>query len=114
MPQDRKVAAVVHQDLEIWQKLNDADGTRYAPLIGLPVLVFAGSSEDLARARRRALERGLEPAIYTRALFGTFNDADNRAAVAVVRGDVLDLVGPALAAERRLVDKVLKGLALHR
>ncbi|MDA8050628.1 MAG: DUF2000 family protein [Rhodospirillales bacterium] len=70
MPQDRKVAAVVHQDLEIWQKLNDADGTRYAPLIGLPVLVFAGSSEDLARARRRALERGLEPAIYTRALFG--------------------------------------------
>ncbi len=46
--------------------------------------------------------------------FGTFNDADNRAAVAVVRGDVLDLVGPALAAERRLVDKVLKGLALHR
>ena len=60
MPQDRKVAAVVHQDLEIWQKLNvacflagglvgrdpalagepysDADGTRYAPLIGLPVV----------------------------------------------------------------------------
>lgn len=134
--QDIKLALVVHEELETWQKLNvasflaggliaqqpglagepygDADGTRYAPLIGIPVLVFAASSEELARARRRAVERGLKPAIYTRALFGTFNDRDNRAAVAGVAADELDLVGLALAAERRLVDKILKGLSLHR
>lgn len=78
------------------------------------MLVFAASSEELARARRRAVERGLKPAIYTRALFGTFNDRDNRAAVAGVTADELDLVGLALAAERRLTDKILKRLSLHR
>jgi len=136
MPQDTKIAVVVHEDLETWQKLNvacflagglvgrdpalvgepyrDSDGTRYAPLIGVPVLVFAASSEALARIRRRALERGATPAIYTRELFGTFNDADNRAAVAPVAADALDLVGIALAAERRLADKILKGVSLHR
>jgi hypothetical protein len=87
---------------------------RYAPLIRAPVLVFAADRDELAGARRRALERGVAPAIYTRALFGTFNDADNRAAIADVAGDALDLVGLALAAERKLVDKIVKGLSLHR
>jgi hypothetical protein len=136
MPQDTKIAVVVRQDLETWQKLNvacflagglvgrdptlagepyrDADGIHYAPLIRAPVLVFAADSEGLAAARWRALDRGITPAIYTQALFGTYNDVDNRAAVAAVATDALDLVGLALAAERRLVDKILKGLSLHR
>jgi hypothetical protein len=51
--------------------------------------------------------------IYTRELFATGNDDDNRAAVARVATDALDLVGIAIHAERKAVDKVTKGLTLH-
>jgi len=47
-------------------------------------------------------------------LFGTGNDADNRAAVRAVPSAGLRVVGLALHGERRIVDKVLKGLSLHR
>jgi hypothetical protein len=33
--------------------------------------------------------------------------------VAAVAGDALDLVGLALHAERKIVDKIMKGLILH-
>ena len=46
-------------------------------------------------------------------LFTTYNDVDNRAAVAAVTTESLDLAGLALHAERKLVDKVVKGLKLH-
>jgi hypothetical protein len=51
--------------------------------------------------------------IFTEELFGTDNDADNRAAVAAVAADSLRLVGLALHDQRRVVDKVLRGLRLH-
>jgi hypothetical protein len=47
------------------------------------------------------------------ALFATGNDYDNRAAVAAVATDALDLAGLGLHADRKAVDKVTKGLALH-
>jgi hypothetical protein len=50
--------------------------------------------------------------IFTRDLFGTFNDDDNRAAVARVAGPELDIVGLAFRCERKTADKVLKGLKL--
>ena len=50
---------------------------------------------------------------YTSALFDTGHDAANRAAVAAVATEALDLVGIGLHAERKEVDKVTKGLALH-
>lgn len=55
------------------------------------------------------MQRGLRIAIYTRELFGTNNDVDNRAAVRVVPGEKLDLVGLAVHGARNAVDKVLKG-----
>ncbi len=122
-------------DLAAWQKLNaacflagglvgmhpelsgesyrDASGQVYGPLIRQPVLVFAASGEDLTRVLHRALDRGLKASIYTEALFATGNDTDNRAAVASVPTDKLDLVGLGLYAERREVDKMTKGLSLH-
>ena len=100
---DTKIAVLLRDDLESWQRLNvtaflvsgiaaarpeligetylDADGTEYLPMFGQPVLVFAGDAELLAAARQRALQRGMRIAIYTRELFGTGNDVDNRAAV---------------------------------
>ena len=132
---DTKIAVIVRDDLAVWQKLNvacflsgglsgtspeiigeayeDASGTRYGPLIREPIMVFAGSRDDLAKVRTRALSRGLTISVYTHELFATGNDDDNRAAVAAVEGDALDLVGIALHAERKQVDKVIKGLKLH-
>jgi hypothetical protein len=62
----------------------------------------------------RALSRGVSPAIFSAAVFGTGDDAANRAEVAArSRGD-LDLVGIAVRAERKVVDKIVDGLKLHR
>jgi hypothetical protein len=130
-----KVAVVVREDLAVWQKLNvasfligglvgthpelagesyaDASGQSYGPLVRQPILVFAASGEELTRTLRRAIDRGLKPSIYTRELFATYNDDDNRAAVAAVSTDALDLAGLALHADRKEVDKVTKGLKLH-
>ena len=52
-------------------------------------------------------------AIYTRELFETNHDEANRAAVADVPADDLDLVGIALRAERKTVDKVVDRLRFH-
>ena len=130
-----KIAVVVRDDLAVWQKLNvacflsgglvgsypelageryrDASGRTYGPLVRQPILVFAATSEELTRTLRRCSERGLPASIYTRELFATGNDVANRAAVAAVATDGLDLVGLAIHAERKDVDKVTKGLKLH-
>jgi len=133
---ETKIAIIVRDDLETWQKLNvtafltsgvthlapeavgdpyeDADGSKYAPMLGQPVLVFSSDAEALTRSLDRALSRGIVPAVYTEELFATGNDIDNRAAVAAVARTDLRLVGIALRGPRRDVDKVTKGLALHR
>jgi hypothetical protein len=59
------------------------------------------------------MSRGVTPAIYTAELFSTDHDEANRAAVAAVAVDDLDLVGIALRAERRTVDKVVDRLRFH-
>ncbi len=132
---DTKIAVIVRDDLAVWQKLNvacfltgglsgtapevvgepyrDASGTVYGPLIREPIMVYAGSADDLTKVRARAISRGLTISIYTHDLFATGNDHDNRAAVAAVEADALDLVGLALHADRKQVDKVIKGLSLH-
>lgn len=130
-----KIAVVVREDLETWQRLNvtaflisgvtaahaelvgepyaDADGYQYLRLLGVPVLVFEAGAETLRTARRRAAERAVPTAVYTRDMFGTGHDADNRAAVAAVAGADLDVVGLGLHAGRNVVDKIIKGARLH-
>jgi hypothetical protein len=133
---DTKIAVVIREDLAAWQKLNvacflagglvgsypelagqryrDASGRLYGPLIRQPILIFAASGEELTRTLQRAAERDIPVSLYTRELFATGNDDDNRAAVAAVPTDALDLVGLAFHADRKSVDKVTKGLQLHR
>jgi hypothetical protein len=135
MRYDTKIAIVVRDDLATWQKLNvasflsgglvgtspelageayrDASGRFYGPLIRQPVLVFAASAAELTSALQRAQQRGVRPHLYTKELFATGNDVDNRAAVAAVATDALDLVGIGLHAERKEIDKIIKGLKLH-
>lgn len=135
MRYDTKIAIVVRDDLATWQKLNvasflagglvgssselagepyqDASGRFYRPLIRQPVLIFAASGAELTNVLQRAQQRGVRPHLYTKDLFATGNDVDNRAAVAAVSTDALDLVGLGLHAERKEIDKITKGLKLH-
>lgn len=135
MRYDTKIAIVVRDDLATWQKLNvasflagglvgtapelagepyqDASGRFYGPLIRQPVLIFAASGAELTHVLQRAQQRGVRPHLYTKELFATGNDIDNRAAVAAVATDALDLVGLGLHAERKEIDKIIKGLKLH-
>jgi hypothetical protein len=117
---DTKIAVVLRDDLELWQRLNvigepyaDADGTGYLPMFRQPVLVYAGSKETLATSHSRAVSRGLAVSVFTADLFATGNDRDNRAAVRAVRAADLDLVGLAVYGPRNAVDKVTKGARMH-
>lgn len=131
-----KVAVVVRDDLAAWQRLNvtaflmsaitaaagddavgapyvDADGASYLPMLRQPVLVFEAGGERLRTVARRARERELPFALYTADLFATGHDEANRAAVAAVATDELDLVGLAIRAPHKAADAVLRGLKRH-
>ncbi|CAL9300066.1 DUF2000 domain-containing protein [Actinospica acidiphila] len=132
---DTKIAVLLREDLEPWQRLNvtaflvsglgtqlpeligqpyeDADGVPYLPMFRQPVLVFQGAKEVLRAAHERALSRALPRAVFTSDLFATGHDDANRAAVRAVPTTDLDLVGLAVHGPRNAVDKVLKGARMH-
>ena len=132
---ETKIAIVVRTDLDPWQKLNvasflsggivaafpecigspyeDGSGTKYQSLIGQPILIYGADGAALTRALERALARNVTPAVYTEDMFRTTHDEANRAAVqAVARAD-LNLVGIAMRAERKVIDKIVDGLKFH-
>lgn len=132
---DTKIAVLLHEGLASWQALNvsaflisgisaadpgligekyeDADGNLYLAMLRQPVVVFAGDSAMLTAAHARSLSRGLAMSVYTREMFATGNDRDNRAAVKAVGVDDLDLVGIAVHGPKNGVDKSFKGATLH-
>ena len=60
-----------------------------------------------------ASARNVKPALYTQDMFKTTHDGANRAVVkSVVRAD-LNLVGLAVRAERKVLDKTVDGLKFH-
>ena len=77
------------------------------------LMIFAAGAAELTNVLQRAQQRGVRPHLYTKDLFATGNDTDNRAAVAAVATVALDLVGLGLHAERKEIDKIIKGLKLH-
>jgi hypothetical protein len=132
---ETKIVVVLRDDLAVWQKTNvtaflvsgiagtvdgvvgeayrDASGNEYLPMFVQPVLVYEAERQALRRAYDRALSRGVRPAIYTQELFETNHDEANRAAVAAVPAEELDLVGLAFRAERRVADKIVDRLRFH-
>ncbi|MGH3492570.1 MAG: DUF2000 family protein, partial [Sciscionella sp.] len=91
----------------------DADATKYLPMFGQPVLVFAATGAELTRTLERALSRDVAPTVFSEELFATGHDEANRAAVAAVRHAELALTGLAFRTNRRDADKITKGLHLH-
>lgn len=97
----------------VGEPYEDASGVRYLPMFRQPALVFEATREALRRAFDRAIQRDVRVALFTDDLFSTPHDAANRAAVRAVRHEDLSLVGMAFRADRRVADKVVKGLTLH-
>lgn len=132
---DTKLVVVLRDDLAVWQKTNvtaflvsgiagtvpgvvgepyrDASGNEYLPMFVQPVLVYEADAAALRRAYERALSRGVTPAVYTQELFDTNHDEANRAAVAGVPADELDLVGLSFRTERKVADKIVDRLRFH-
>ena len=132
---DTKIALVIRDDLQAWQKLNvaaflaggiaaafpvcigdayeDGSGNRYHALIGQPILIYGADRVALTRALDRAFARGVKAAVYTDDMFKTTHDAANREVVRAVQRTDLDLVGLAFRADRKAIDKVVDGLKFH-
>jgi hypothetical protein len=91
----------------------DGSTTKYLSLIGQPILIYGADRAALSRALERALARQVTPALYTEDMFRTPHDEANRAAVKAVARRDLNLVGLAVRAERKAVDKIVDGLKFH-
>lgn len=131
---DTKIVVIIREDLAVWQKLNvtaftvsglagsekivgenyvDASGNVYLAMSRQPILIFSATREQMREVYDRAKKKGMKFTIYTEELFKTYNDADNRAAVAAVKAEDLNLVGMAIRSTKRQIDTVVKGLKLH-
>ena len=131
---DTKIAVVVREDLEVWQKLNvtaftisgiagtqevmgkeyeDGSSRRYLPMIMQPILIFSAGRDEIRMVYAKAVSRDVVMTIYTEELFSTPNDDANRTAVRAVGSDDLKLVGMALRGRKKPMDRILQGLTLH-
>jgi hypothetical protein len=133
---DNKIAVVIKDDLQNWQKLNvtsflassvaiqfpethgkalvSASGTAYLPFFKHPILVYkADTEEQLQRAFARSKDRELNIGIYSSAQFATKNEEQNLEEIGRRTDDNLDLVGIIVYGPNKKVDKALDGLKLH-
>jgi hypothetical protein len=132
---DTKITIVLRDDLATWQKLNvtaflmsgiaaqtpqiigepyrDAAGNVYNPLSVQPIVVMATDQETLRKIHSRALERNVTTSAYIEEMFATGHDAANRAVFSQFSPDTATMVGIALRAEKKVIDKVTKGAKLH-
>lgn len=78
-----------------------------------PMVVLGADQETLRSVHRRSVERHVRISAYTEEMFGTGYDAANRAVFAQFSPDDAKLVGLALRAERKIVDKIVKGARMH-
>jgi hypothetical protein len=132
---DTKFAIVLQDDLPVWQKLNvtafltsgivaqcpdiigepyrDRAGNIYNPLSIQPIIVLSADGPTLNAIHRRALERGVMTSAYVEEMFATGHDIANRAVFAQFAPDDAKIVGIALRADKKLVDKITKGARMH-
>ncbi|ATU91799.1 DUF2000 family protein [Phyllobacterium zundukense] len=132
---DTKIAIVLRNDLASWQALNvtafltsgivaqspevigepyrDRAGNIYNPLSIQPVIVLAADQATISSIHRRSLERDIKSCLYIEEMFSTGHDAANRAVFAQFSPDDAKVVGIALRADKKVVDKVTKGAKMH-
>ncbi|ASW06997.1 MULTISPECIES: DUF2000 family protein [unclassified Rhizobium] len=132
---DTKIAIVLRSDLQSWQKLNvtaflstgiagqnpdiigeayrDRTGNVYNALSIQPIIVLSADKESIAAIHRRSLERGVTSSIFIEEMFSTGHDAANRAVFSEFAPEDAKVVGIALRADKKIVDKITKGASMH-
>ena len=132
---DTKIAIVLRDDLASWQALNvtaflvsglvaqkpdligepyrDRVGNLYNPLSRQPMIVLAAPTDKMRTIHQRVLDRGIVASLYVEEMFSTGHDEANRAVFAEFGPDDAKVVGIALHADKKLVDKITKGAKLH-
>lgn len=132
---DKKIAIILREDLAVWQKLNvtafltsgilganerllgepyeDAEQNKYSSLMIQPVIILSADANKMERSFQRARNRETKLAIYIEDMFKTGHDAANRAAVKLYYPDTMKLVGIGMREDKKIVDKITKGLKLH-
>jgi hypothetical protein len=78
-----------------------------------PVILLTAQPTVLRNARNRARERSVDTAVYIEEMFATGHDAANRAVFREHGPDEENVVGIALRAEKRVVDRITKGAKMH-
>lgn len=132
---DTKIAVILRDDLAVWQKLNvtaflmsgivaqtkeiigepyrDGAGNVYNPLSIQPVVVMATDQEALRKIHQRSLERDVTTSLYIEEMFATGHDVANRQVFSEFSPDNAKVVGMALRADKKIVDKITKGSKMH-
>lgn len=132
---DTKIKVILRSGLEPWQELNitafllsgiagtqsiigeayeDADGVKYLPMSQQPIMILSADGETLREVMKKATAREMAVSIYTEELFGTYNDADNRAEVKKHKTNDLNLVGIAIRGAKNPLDRITKRLEMHK
>ena len=132
---DTKIAIVLRDDLADWQKLNvvaflatgvlgqnpdilgepykDAAGNTFNPMAIQPMIVLSASAEKISTIHNRALSRNIRPSAYIEEMFSTGHDAANRAVFSKFGPEDAKIVGVAIRADKKDVDKITKGAKMH-
>jgi hypothetical protein len=132
---DTKFAIVLRDDLQPWQALNvtafltsgivaqfpqiigepyrDRAGNLFNPLSIQPIIVLAADQATICDIHRRALAQNVKTSAYVEEMFSTGHDGANRAVFAEYGPEEAKIVGLALRAEKRIVDKITKGARKH-
>ena len=132
---DTKFAIILRDDLAAWQALNvtafltsgviaqfpeiigepyrDLSGNVYNAMSVQPVIVLAADAVTMAAIHRRSLDHGTTTSLYIEEMFSTGHDAANREIFGRFGPEDAKVVGIALRAERKIVDKITKGARKH-
>jgi hypothetical protein len=133
---DTKIAIVLRDDLASWQRLNvtaflmtgiagqypeiigkayrDRQGNLYNAMSVQPIIVLSANDGTIAAIDRRALEREVISSLFIEEMFGTGHDAANRAVFAKFAPGDAKVVGIAMRADKKIVDKITKGADMHQ
>ena len=132
---DTKIAIVLRNNLASWQTLNvtaflmsgiagqnpdiigeayrDKAGNLYNALSVQPIIVLSADDATIAAVHRRSLERGIATSVFIEEMFATGHDAANREIFAQFAPDDAKVVGIAMRADKKIVDKITKGAKMH-
>ncbi|MBB4229009.1 DUF2000 family protein [Rhizobium mongolense] len=132
---DTKIAIVLRNNLASWQKLNvtaflmsgiagqnpaiigeayrDRSGNTYNAMSVQPIIVLSADEATISAIHRRVLEREISSSLFIEEMFATGHDAANRAVFAEYAPEDAKVVGVALRAGKKIVDKITKGATMH-